>query len=162
LAQTRSYQLAERIGNLKKLGTVKVVFSRRRGERNLVALVTDNLCASQKRIVSDYLKRWAIELMIKDQKQHLGLGDYRVRRYEAVVRHLLLVDAAYACLTHVGIQTHRAQGQNQEKPEVLSLPSIRQIKTQMRQTIWQETIQEVIKNSHEKSVIRRLEKLLAA
>jgi hypothetical protein len=31
----------------------------------------------------------------------LGLGDYRVLRYQAVVRHLRLVDCAYACLTHV-------------------------------------------------------------
>jgi SRSO17 transposase len=162
LAKTRWYQLAGRIGNLNKLGIVKVVFSRRRGERNLVALVTDDLHASMKRIVADYLKRWAIELMIKDQKQHLGLGDYRVRRYEAVVRHLLLVDAAYACLTHVGWKAHRAQGHQQKKENVLRLPPISQLKTRMRQMIWQETIQEVIKNSHEKLVIRRLEQLLAA
>ena len=34
--------------------------------------------------------------MIKEQKQHLGLGAYRVLRYRAVVSHLHLVDAAYA------------------------------------------------------------------
>ena len=162
LAKTRWYQLAQRVGNLNKLGTVKVVFSRRRGEQKIVALVTDDLHASMKRVVSDYLKRWAIELMIKDQKQHWGLGAYRVRRYEAVVRHLLLVDAAYACLTHVGFKTRRAQGHDKEKNKVLPLPPISQLKTQMRQMIWRETIEEVIKNSHEKLVIRRLEKLLAA
>ena len=41
-------------------------------------------------------------MLIKDEKQHLGLGDYRVLRYQAVVRHLCLVDSAYACLTHLG------------------------------------------------------------
>jgi len=32
----------------------------------------------------------------------------------------------------------------------------------MRRTVWQENVQDVIKYSHEKPVIRRLEKLLAA
>jgi len=32
----------------------------------------------------------------------------------------------------------------------------------MRRIIWQENVQDVIKHSHEKPVIRRLEKLLAA
>ena len=46
-------------------------------------------------------------MLIRDQKQHLGPGDYRVLRYRAVVRHL--VDAAYACLTHMGIKAHAEQ-----------------------------------------------------
>jgi len=32
----------------------------------------------------------------------------------------------------------------------------------MRQIIWQEAVKDVVKHSHEKPVIRRLEKLLAA
>jgi hypothetical protein len=162
LAKAGCYQLAMRVGHLNKIGEVKVVFSRRRGERNLVALVTDDLHAAMKKIVADYLKHWAVELLIKAQKQHLGLGAYRVRRYTAVVRHLLLVDAAYACLTHVGLKAQRAQGHSEKNNDVLRLPPISQLKAQMRQMIWQETIDEVIKNSHEQPVIRRLEKLLAA
>ena len=96
LRKSGQYLLASRIGVMKKLGLVKVVFSRRRNERRIVALVTDDLGASMISIVADYLKRWAIELLIKDEKQQLGLGDYRVLRYRAVVRHLHLVDIAYA------------------------------------------------------------------
>jgi hypothetical protein len=162
LCKAGNYQLAARIGTLRKLGEVKIVFSRRRGERKFVALVTDHLHAAMKSIVADYLKRWAIEVLIKEQKQHLGLGAYRVRRYPAVVRHLLLVDAAYACLTHLGLKSQCAQGQQKTNHEMLRLPPISQLKVQMRQVIWQDTIAEVIKNSHEKPVIRRLEKLLAA
>jgi hypothetical protein len=62
LRSTRQYRLAERVGLMKKLGHVKVVFSRRRGERKVVALVTDDLRASMRSVVADYLKRWAIEL----------------------------------------------------------------------------------------------------
>ena len=161
LRKTRSYRLAERMGMLNKLGTVKIVFSRRRGENQFISLVTDNLKASMRTIVADYLKRWSIEMLIKDQKQHLGLGDYRVLRYRAVVRHLHLVDCAYACLTHVGITAYRAQGQNKTK-KVLRLETISKLKDHMRQIVWQENVQDVIKYSHEKKVIRRLEKLLAA
>jgi SRSO17 transposase len=161
LRKTGTYRLAERIGKLNKLDTVKIVFSRRRGENKHIAIVTDDLLASMKTIVADYLKRWSIEMLIKDEKQHLGLGDYRVLRYQAVVRHLHLVDCAYACLTHVGIKTYRAQGQNKSK-KVLRLEPISKLKDRMRRIVWQENVQDVIKYSHEKKVIRRLEKLLAA
>jgi len=161
LRETKAYRLAERIGQLNKLGTVKIVFSRRRGESKHIALVTDDLRASMRTVVADYLKRWSIEMLIKDEKQHLGLGDYRVLRYHAVVRHLRLVDCAYACLTHVGIKAYRAQGRNKTK-KVLRLEPISKLKDRMRRIVWQESIQDVIKYSHEKKVIRRLEKLLAA
>ena len=161
LRKSRTYRLAERIGRLNNLGTVKIVFSRRRGEPKHIAIVTDDLRASMGTIVAGYLKRWSIEVLIKDEKQHLGLGDYRVKRYRAVVRHLHLVDIAHACLTHMGIKTYCAQGQNKTK-KVLQLEPISQLKDRMRRMVWQENVQDVIKHSHEKRVIRRLEKLLAA
>jgi SRSO17 transposase len=161
LCKTRKYRLAERMGQLNKLGTVRIVFSRRKGENKHIAIVTDNMSASMKTIVANYLKRWSIEMLIRDEKQHLGLGDYRVKRYRAVVRHLHLVDYAYACLTHAGIKSCRAQGQNDSK-KVLRLESISKLKDRMRRIVWQENVQDVIKYSHEKPVIRRLEKLLAA
>jgi len=161
LRKTKKYRLAERIGRLNKLGTVKIVFSRRKGENKHIAIVTDDLSASMIKVVADYLKRWSIEMLIKNEKQHLGLGDYRVKRYRAVVRHLHLVDCAYACLTHVGIKTYCAQGQNKSK-KVLRLEPISKLKDRMRRIVWQENVQNVIKYSHEKPVIRRLEKLLAA
>jgi hypothetical protein len=161
LRKTKEYRLAERIGRLNKLGTVKIVFSRRKGQKNHIAIVTDDLSASMIKVVADYLKRWSIEILIKDEKQHLGLSDYRVKRYRAVVRHLHLVDCAYACLTHAGMKTQRAQGQNKSKT-VLKLETISRLKDIMRRMVWQENVQDVIKYSHEKPVIRRLEKLLAA
>jgi SRSO17 transposase len=161
LRKTRKYRLAERIGQLNKLGTVKIVFSRRKGENKHIAIVTDDMSASMRTIVADYLKRWSIEMLIKDEKQHLGLGDYRVKRYQAVVRHLHLVDCAYACLTHAGIKTCYAQGQNKSK-KVLRLEPVSKLKDKMRRIVWQDNVRDVIKYSHEKPVIRRLEKLLAA
>jgi SRSO17 transposase len=162
LRKTTGYKLVQRVGTMNKLGRVKVVFSKRRGDRSVIALVTNDLRLSMKKIVSRYLKRWAIEVMIKEQKQQLGLGDYRVWRYRAIVRHLCLVDSAYACLTHVGLNDHRAQGDKKETKTMLSLPPIRQLKAHMHEIVWHQEVQNVIKCSHEKTVVRRLEKLLAA
>jgi SRSO17 transposase len=156
----RVYRLAERIGHLKKLGEVKVVFSRRRGDDSIIALVTDDLERPARRVVADYLRRWSIELLIKDEKQHLGLGAYRVKRYRAVVRHLHLVDAAYACLTHLGLKSHGAQGHDKTK-NVLRLPPIRQLKADLQHVAWREAVNDVARVSHERPVLRRLEKLLA-
>mgnify|MGYP005853519915 CR=1 FL=1 len=157
----RDYRVAERIGHLKKLGKVKVVFSRRRGEGSVIALVTADLKRPARRVVADYLRRWSIELLIKEEKQHLGLGAYRVLRYRAVVRHLHLVDAAYACLTHLGLKTYGAQGHDKTK-NVLRLPPIRQLKADLQRVAWREAVNDVAKVSHERPVLRRLEKLLAA
>ena len=162
LRKTSSYKLAQRVGTMNKLGRAKVVFSKRRNDRTVIALVTNDIHLSMKKVVSRYLKRWAIEVLIKEQKQHLGLGDYRVWRYRAIVRHLCLVDSAYACLTHVGVNDQRAQGYKNDTKDMLSLPPISQLKTRMRQIVWNQEVQNVIKVSHDKKVIRRLEKLLAA
>lgn len=162
LRKTSSYKLVQRIGTMNKLGRVKVVFSKRRGDRTIIALVTNDIRLSMKKVVSHYLKRWAIEVMIKEQKQHLGLGDYRVWRYRAIVRHLCLVDSAYACLTHIGIDSHRAQGNKKDTKDMLSVEPISQLKARMHQIIWRQEVQNVVRFSHEKPVIRRLEKLLAA
>ena len=161
LKTARDYRVAARIGSLKKLGPVQVVFSRRRGDHKPMALITNDLSRPARRVVADYLCRWSIELLIKDEKQHLGLGAYRVLRYRAVVRHLHLVDCAYACLTHLGIKAQRAQGQEKTK-RVLRLAPIRQLKTDLQHAIWREAVKDVVKVSHEKPVLRRLEKLMAA
>jgi DDE family transposase len=161
LQRTHRYRVVGRIGTMKKLGEVQVVFSRRRGDGAVITLVTNDVKRSPQRVVADYLRRWSIELLIKDEKQHLGLGAYRVLRYRAVVRHLHLVDCAYACLTHVGLEAQRAQGRKDAK-NVLRLPPIRQLKQELRQVVWNEAIKDVARVSHERAVIRRLEKLLAA
>lgn len=162
LASAHRYRIAQRRGHLRGLGEVNVVFSRRLGERKAVALVTDDLRAPAARVVRDYLKRWAIELLIKDEKRHLGLGDYRVMRYRAVVRHLHLVDCAHACLTHLALQEHPGAQGDKTKTKPLRLPPISQLKSRMRQTLWREAVEDVVKVSHERPVIRRLERLMAA
>ncbi len=119
LRKSHRYLVAARRGRMKKLGGVKVVFSRRRGDTKPIALVTNDTQRTARRVVADYLCRWSVELLIKDEKQHLGLGACRVLRYRAVVRHLHLVDCAYACLTHLGMEAQDAQGRTPRKQNAL-------------------------------------------
>lgn len=72
-----------------------------------------------------------------------------------------LGDGAYACLSQIGLKTYRTQGQNKSK-NVLRLEPISKLKNRMPRIVWKENIQDVIKYSHEKSVVRRLGRLLAA
>jgi hypothetical protein len=63
-------------------------------------------------------------------------------------------------LIHAGLKQLREQGETKKK--VLHLPPISQLKVTMRQMIWDEAVEDVIKKSHERAVIRRLELLRAA
>ena len=76
--------VVERKNLMAALRGVNVFFPNRTHDRAIVALVTNDIHLSMKKIVHQYLRRWAIEVMIKEQKQHLGLGDYRVWRYRAI------------------------------------------------------------------------------
>ena len=61
----------------------------------------------------------------------------------------------------MGLDAQRAQGRKDAK-NVLRLPPVRQLKQELRQRVWNEAVQDVPKVSHERTVIRRLEKLLVA
>ena len=131
-------------------GILKRLYKKRRKDCLLIIDDTQTIKRAKKmQAVGKIYKRWAIEVMIKEQKQHLGLGDYRVWRY-TIVRHLCLVDSAYACLTHVGIDSQRAQGHKNDTKDMLSLPPISQLKARMHQIIWNQEVQNVIKVSHDK------------
>jgi len=59
------------------------------------------------------------------------------------------------------LEAQRAQGRKDAK-NVLRLPPIWQLKQELRQRVWNEAVKDVAKVSHERAVIRRLEKLLVA
>jgi len=61
----------------------------------------------------------------------------------------------------MGSDTQCVQGRNKSK-KALRLEPISKLKDRMRRMVWQQDVQDVMKYSHEKPVIRRLEKLLAA
>jgi hypothetical protein len=67
-------------GRLSRIGRARLVVSKRpRGPwRKTVAIVTHDLKLDPRRIVAIYEKRWGIEVMFKELRQDLGLGDYQM------------------------------------------------------------------------------------
>jgi len=84
---------------MKNVGLVKiVVLKRRKNSKRSTFLVSNNLDLSGLQVLKYYKKRWCIEVFHRDCKQHLGLGEYQVRKLDAVVIHLHLVFFAYTLL----------------------------------------------------------------
>ena len=84
---------------MKNIGLVKLIILReRRNSKTCTFLVTNNTCLDDLKVLEYYKKRWSIEVFHRDCKQHLGMGEYQVRRLDAVVIHLHLVFLAYTLL----------------------------------------------------------------
>ncbi|MEM0466773.1 MAG: IS701 family transposase [Candidatus Thermoplasmatota archaeon] len=87
---------------MKKVGVVKLVVLRpRRNSKKFTFLVSNATTLSGMQVLEYYKKRWAIEVFHRDCKQHLGLGDYQIRKLDCVVIHLHLVFLAYTLLKNV-------------------------------------------------------------
>ncbi len=92
----------ETIVVMKNVGEVKLVVLRtRRNSRKFTFLVSNTTNLSGLVVLEYYKKRWAIEVFHRDCKQHLGLGEYQLRKLDAVVIHLHLVFLAYTLLKNV-------------------------------------------------------------
>jgi SRSO17 transposase len=84
---------------MKNVGAVKlVILKQRKNSRTYTFLVSNNISLHGLQVLEYYKKRWSIEVFHRDCKQHLGLGEYQVRKLDAVVIHLHLVFFAYTLL----------------------------------------------------------------
>jgi len=84
---------------MKNVGVVElVVLKHRKNSKKLTFLVSNNTNLQGLQVLEYYKKRWAIEVFHRDCKQHLGLGEYQIRKLDAVVIHLHLVFFAYTLL----------------------------------------------------------------
>ena len=156
--ENKSYRLAERVGRLSKLGRVKLVFSRRSREKSWICMVTNATRWSAKRVLSHYLNRWPIEVLFKESKQYLGLGDYQVLRYRGIERYLCLVLIAHLLLTHLAITKPSAQADDKAKP--IDLGSIPQRQQMLRSKIWDDTINTMEAGSRNRRVGKKLKELI--
>ena len=72
------HYLVEQKGWLSKVGAINLVCSRWENEETVLTLATNDATLSAKEVVEAYRNRWTIEVLFKDAKQHLGLGDYQL------------------------------------------------------------------------------------
>ena len=92
---------------ISKMGEVQVVFSRKEDEEcepeNMRYIVTDMLYLNTSQILTIYSYRWQIELFFKELKSYLGLGNYQMLPFRAILRHVDCVIMAFMYLEHLRI-----------------------------------------------------------
>lgn len=155
----KKHRLAQRVGRFKKLGRVKLVFSRRPGESSWIALTTDETRWGMKTILSHYLNRWPIEVLFKMSKQHLGLGDYQFLRYRAVERYLHLVLIAHLLLTHLAARGLGAQA-DAKTNDPLRLPSVLEMQQTLRELLWDDAVNAMQNSSRNQKVAKKIKELM--
>lgn len=158
-ANGKKYRLAARVGQLSKSGRVKLIFSRRAKENAWIAIATDETRWGATTILSHYLNRWPIEILFKESKQNLGLGDYQVLRYRGIERYLHLVMIAHLLLTHLGASQPGAQADCDEN-DPLRLPSVPRLQQLLRSKLWDDTINAMEKGSRNRRVGKKLKELI--
>lgn len=143
-----------------RLGDLHVVFSRRKGDKNIIGLVTDEPRLSASGMLTAYSRRWRIEVFFKDTKQLLGLGQYQNASYKAAVTHLHLVCFAYALLTHIAIR-ECAKGKKVKRIAAASR-STADLQNELRRIVWDDLSKYLKELPDGNSVIKELGKLLVA
>ncbi|HXG65531.1 MAG TPA: transposase [Blastocatellia bacterium] len=101
----QDYWIYSRRAELKDLGEVTMVLSKRRrnaGPKKTKTIVTNLLEAKVGEILSQYARRWGVELTIKESKGGLHLGQMQVtKRAERVERAVALPVLAYLLLVRL-------------------------------------------------------------
>lgn len=149
-------------GHLARIGAVRLVLSKRPCDRwkNLLAIVTNETGLSDRQIVAIYEKRWSIEVLFKELKEQLGLGDYQVISRDAILKHLHLV-----CLTHLLLTHHAMEGVGEKarmaKTDV-PLPTMKHRLEALRHGIKAEQIQRFFRSKPHARIFHKLKTYLLA
>jgi SRSO17 transposase len=151
----KKHRLAERVGHLKHLGRVKLVFSRRPRDAAWVCLVTNETRWSMSTVLSHYLRRWGIEVFFKMSKQNLGLGDYHLLRYRGIERYLCLVLIAHLLLTHLALDAPDAKAKLKTRAD-LRLPSVPRLQHDLRCQLWNHVLDGLAKNKTTRRAAKKL------
>ena len=159
-SKKKKHRLAQRVGRLKSLGRIKLVFSRRPRESSWITMTTNETRWGMQTVLSHYLHRWPIEVLFKATKQNLGLGDYQFLRYRAVERYLHLVMIAHLLLTHLATSGPCAQAKQNKQLSPLRLPSTSQLQIELREKLLQTAIQGMQNSSQHQKVAAKIKQLI--
>jgi len=92
-------------------------------------IVTNMTSLTVPEIVRRYRRRWAVEVLFRDLKQHLGLGACIVRHAEAGEKHVALCLLSYVGLELLRLECHQVTGR-----ELLSI-TIGDVKADLARTM---------------------------
>lgn len=156
-------RLASADGQLSHIGRVRLVVSKRPAGpwRRTVAIVTNETKLQPRRIVALYETRWPIEVLFKELRQDLGLGDYQMLAEDGIVHHLHVCALAHLLLTHrcligLGAQARKVDAQ-------VKLPPMNQRLRSLREQVARDQIRRLVKGpEHARLRTRLCDHLLAA
>jgi Transposase DDE domain. len=121
--ENRAYDIYSECRQVSQLGEAQVVYSwktpvytprPRMDQRQFVALVTNNLKLSAKRVVELYELRWQIEVFFREMKGQLGLTDYQGTHFESYERYLTLTLLGFLVLEYERLRGLKGQSANKE------------------------------------------------
>ena len=154
-------RIASADGYLARIGPVRLVASKRPQDpwRNMVIFAT-NARLDARAIVSVYERRWDIEVMFKELRSDLGLGDYQMLDEQAIVRHLHLCALAHLLLTRHAME--RMAEQARKANEEVALPPMSIRRESLRMTIRRDQIRRLVGGRSHRSLRQKLEPYLLA
>lgn len=83
----------------RKVGKEKLLISYKAGDEEVIKIYTTNILNKEdEELMSLLVRRWDIECLHRDAKQHLGLEDYQVRKFGAMQKVACAVLVAYTLL----------------------------------------------------------------
>lgn len=155
-------RIAAVAGTLARIGPVKVVFSKRPGQpgKHMVAFTTNETGLDARTIVSVYERRWSIELLFKELRSDLGLGDYQVLARTAIQKHLHLCGLAHLLLTHHSMEAVGAQARKANTPP--ALPRFRERLDDFRRAVRNEQLRGIFRGERHAKLRRKLDRYLQA
>lgn len=158
----RWMRIAAMDGKLSKIGTVRMVLCKRHRHpwKTTVAVVTNETKLEDRAIVAVYEKRWHIEVLFKELRGSLGLGDYQVISRRAIVRHLHLCCLAHLMLTHHSLEAVGAQARKANTE--LALPAMNRRLEALREAIRRDHVQRFVRTIKDPHLRRRIQQYLLA
>ena len=156
-------RIASADGRLSKIGRVRMVVSKRpRGPwKKCIAVVTDETGLRPRQVVAIYELRWNIEVLFKELRQDLGLGDYQMIAEEGILKHLHVCCLAHLMLTHQALDGLGAKAK--AKATQVALPPMSQRLQTLRTRVARDHIARLVKGPKHEELRREIcDCLLAA
>ena len=155
----RWMRIAGERGWLPRIGAAQVVFSKRPRDpwKKLVAIVTNDLKAKPRDVITRYERRWQIEVLFKELRE-LGLGAYPMQHRKGIRRHLHVICLAHLLLTHHALQAIGAQA---IRPcQRIPVPPFRTRWTSLRRTLREDQVDRFTERIRQPRVRRRVREFL--
>jgi len=123
--QGRTYRAVAYRARISGIGVVQVVVAQEQCGSGAwspyVPLVTNRVDLTCEEVVRVHQERWAVEVLIRDGKQNLGLTDCQIERLEGTVRHWVLSLLSQGMLTLLRLRADAGEVRTASGREVRSV-----------------------------------------